>query len=141
MKRFIALYTAIDETTRTNEKVQALVDYFGAASPADAAWALFFLSGRKLRQPMAARKLAAWAGELAGIPPWLFSESYDAVGDLAETIELVKRRTRQFAKRQLTWFRSLSECRWIDAGHPFDPASLAERIATIGNTLESRDAD
>jgi DNA ligase-1 len=89
MKRFIALYTALDETTRTNEKVQALVDYFRAAPPADAAWALFFLSGRKLRQPMAARKLATWAGELAGIPPWLFSESYDAVGDLAETIALL----------------------------------------------------
>ncbi|HXT36759.1 MAG TPA: ATP-dependent DNA ligase [Chloroflexota bacterium] len=89
MKHFIALYTALDETTRTNEKVRALVDYFGTAPPADAAWALFFLSGRKLRQPMAARKLADWADELAGIPPWLFSESYDAVGDLAETIALL----------------------------------------------------
>ncbi|HEX3868900.1 MAG TPA: tRNA (adenosine(37)-N6)-dimethylallyltransferase MiaA [Pirellulales bacterium] len=32
---------------------------------------------------------------------------------LPETIELVKLRTRQLAKRQLTWFRSLSECRWL----------------------------
>lgn len=32
---------------------------------------------------------------------------------LPDTIDLVKTRTRQFAKRQLTWFRSLSECRWI----------------------------
>jgi len=89
MKAFIALYAALDETTRTNEKVRALVAYFGTAPPADAAWALFFLSGRKLRQPMAARKLADWAGELAAIPSWLFSESYDAVGDLAETIALL----------------------------------------------------
>jgi tRNA dimethylallyltransferase len=33
--------------------------------------------------------------------------------ELAETIELVKLRTRQFAKRQMTWFRSLSECRFV----------------------------
>jgi DNA ligase-1 len=89
MKRFIALYTALDETTSTTRKVQALAGYFRAAPPGDAAWALFFLSGRKLRQPVAGRKLAEWAGELAGLPPWLVAESYDAVGDLAETIALL----------------------------------------------------
>ncbi len=57
-------------------------------------------------------------------------------GDLTETIELVKRRTRQFAKRQLTWFRSLSECRWLAAGNPLDPAVVAEQIAAIGNAVE-----
>lgn len=33
---------------------------------------------------------------------------------LLETIELVKIRTRQFAKRQLTWFRRHGNCRWIE---------------------------
>ncbi len=33
---------------------------------------------------------------------------------LPETIELVKIRTRQFAKRQLTWFRRHGSCRWIE---------------------------
>jgi tRNA dimethylallyltransferase len=33
---------------------------------------------------------------------------------LAETIELVKSRTRQFAKRQLTWFRRHGNCRWVE---------------------------
>ncbi|HEX4350560.1 MAG TPA: tRNA (adenosine(37)-N6)-dimethylallyltransferase MiaA, partial [Verrucomicrobiae bacterium] len=33
---------------------------------------------------------------------------------LAETIELVKTRTRQFAKRQLTWFRRHGNCKWIE---------------------------
>jgi tRNA dimethylallyltransferase len=33
---------------------------------------------------------------------------------LAETIELVKTRTRKFAKRQLTWFRRHGNCRWIE---------------------------
>ena len=57
-------------------------------------------------------------------------------GDLTETIELAKRRTRQFAKRQLTWFRSLSECRWLAAGDRFGPAVIAEQIAAIGNAME-----
>jgi tRNA dimethylallyltransferase len=34
--------------------------------------------------------------------------------DLAETIELVKSRTRQFAKRQLTWFRRQLDPEWIE---------------------------
>jgi tRNA dimethylallyltransferase len=33
---------------------------------------------------------------------------------LAETIELVKIRTRQFAKRQLTWFRRHGNCEWLE---------------------------
>jgi tRNA dimethylallyltransferase len=55
--------------------------------------------------------------------------------DLPATIELVKLRTRRFAKRQLTWFRSLSECRWIAVGDPFRPAEIARQIAMIGNTV------
>jgi len=34
--------------------------------------------------------------------------------DLAKTIELVKNRTWQFAKRQLTWFRRHGNCEWIE---------------------------
>ena len=33
---------------------------------------------------------------------------------LAETIELVKIKTRQFAKRQLTWFRRHGNCQWLE---------------------------
>ena len=46
----------------------------------------------------------------------------------AETIELVQRRTRQFAKRQLTWFRSLEECRFIPMAQMSDPDRAAEMI-------------
>lgn len=55
--------------------------------------------------------------------------------DLAATIELVKLRTRQFAKRQLTWFRGLSECRWIGVEEPLDAAATARRIAEQGAKL------
>jgi DNA ligase-1 len=86
VKQFSELYTLLDETTKTSEKVAAMADYFSAAPPGDAAWAAYFLSGRKPRQIVPNRKLVEWAIEEAGIPDWLFAESYDTVGDLAETI-------------------------------------------------------
>ncbi len=89
MKSFADLYAALDETTKTTAKVRALVDYFGRVSAADAAWATYFLIGRKPRQVVPMPKLRAWAIEEAGIPDWLFQESYDAVGDIAETIALL----------------------------------------------------
>jgi len=49
--------------------------------------------------------------------------------DLTATVELVKTHTRQLAKRQLTWFRSLSECRFVGAGDPLDPSRVARQIA------------
>jgi DNA ligase 1 len=86
MKRFAALYTALDGTTSTKEKLEALIAYFSAAEPEDAAWASYFLSGGKPRQSVPTRLLSEFARERAGLPEWLFDESYQAVGDLAETI-------------------------------------------------------
>ena len=89
MKRFAKLYTSLDGTNKTNDKVAALADYFTEAPPADAAWAIYLLSGNKPRQIIPIRRLCEWACESAGIDPWLFEECYEAVGDLAETINLV----------------------------------------------------
>jgi DNA ligase 1 len=89
VKQFAQLYTAIDRTTATNEKVAALLEYFRSAPPDDAAWAVHFLSGRRPKRLVGSRKLALWAAEEAELPGWLFEESYQQVGDLAETITLV----------------------------------------------------
>jgi DNA ligase-1 len=89
VREFARLYTALDETTATGEKVAALSVYFRSAPSADAAWAVHFLIGRRPKRLVPAAKLAAWAAEAAGIPQWLFEESYAAVGDLAETITLL----------------------------------------------------
>jgi DNA ligase 1 len=89
MKLFTELYTALDETNKTNQKIAAMVAYFEAAPPEDAAWAVYFLSGSKPRQIVPARALVDWAILRAGLPGWLFSESYNAVGDIAETITLL----------------------------------------------------
>lgn len=89
MKAFTELYTALNETTKTAEKAAALQHYFASASPADAAWAIYFLSGRKPRQIIATQKLQHWISEAGRIPGWLFEECYHAVGDLAETMALI----------------------------------------------------
>jgi DNA ligase 1 len=89
LKRFAALYEVLDRTTSTNEKVAALAGYFAAAPPEDAAWAVFFLTGQRLKRLLPARTLAGWAQETARVPAWLFDESYAGVGDLAETISLL----------------------------------------------------
>jgi len=59
-------------------------------------------------------------------------EHLEGLRGFAETVELVQRRTRQLAKRQNTWFRSLSECRFVPAADPFDPQAAANRIERLG---------
>ena len=89
MKLFARLFSELDATTSTSAKVQAMQRYFAQAQPADAAWAVYFLAGGKPRQVVRTASLRAIACEMAGIPDWLFEESYQAVGDLAETIAYV----------------------------------------------------
>ena len=84
MKAFAALYRRLDETTKTNEKVAALADYFRAAEPSSAAWAIYFLTGRKLKRVINTRELRDACLEATGLAEWLFDESYDAVGDLGK---------------------------------------------------------
>ena len=89
MRRFAALYEALDGTTSTNAKVAALQAYFADAPPADAAWALSFLTGGKLKRLIGPSLLAEWGVEHAGVPGWLFGECISLAGDLAETISLL----------------------------------------------------
>jgi len=89
MKRFTRLYTALDETTKTGEKTDAMVDYFREAPAADAVWAIYFLIGRRIKRLIETRKLVGWAIDEAGVPEWIFGDCYSAVGDLAETIALL----------------------------------------------------
>ncbi|SHI15208.1 ATP-dependent DNA ligase [Pollutimonas bauzanensis] len=93
MERFALLYQELDRSTATLDKRAALVGYFRDAPPRDAAWALYLLSGGKITSPK--RKIAttselrAWAAAAAGMSDWLVQESYEHVGDLAETLALL----------------------------------------------------
>jgi DNA ligase-1 len=86
MKQFAELFAELDGSTSTLHKVQALRRYFEHARAEDAAWAVYFLSGGKPKRTVPTRTLRGVALQVSGLPDWLFEESYQAVGDLAETI-------------------------------------------------------
>jgi DNA ligase-1 len=89
MKDFAALYRALDASTASRDKQAALQAYLRSAPASDAAWAVYFLAGGKPRQLVPTRLLRQLSREAAGLPEWLFDESYEAVGDLAETMALL----------------------------------------------------
>jgi len=89
MREFSELYDELDTTPSTREKVEAMVRYFRAAPAADAAWAVYILSGRRLKRFLGPALLRRWLIEASGLPEWLVDEAYASVGDLGETIALL----------------------------------------------------
>lgn len=89
MDRFSQLFWELDTTTKTNEKVAAIRSYLADAASREAAWAIYFLAGKRIKRLIPTKRLRQWACEQAALKPWLFEECYQRVGDLAETISLV----------------------------------------------------
>ena len=89
MKKFAELFTVLDQTTKTNAKIDALANYYTVSNAADALWTTALLTGRKPKRTVKTSELKLWAMELSGVSEWLFEESYQVVGDLAETITLL----------------------------------------------------
>ncbi len=89
MRRFADLFETLDTTTSTRAKIDAMVDYFRVADPADAAWAVYILIGRRLKRSVGPALLHSWLIEEAGLPGWLVEETYGSIGDLAETVALL----------------------------------------------------
>ncbi len=108
MRDFARLFTAVDQTTRTTVKVAALAEFFATAPDADKLWCVALFSGRRPRRVITTTVLREWAAERAGIPLWLFEESYPVVGDLAETIALVLPPAGRAEERSLSdWIAEL----------------------------------
>lgn len=89
MKAFAALFDAIDQTTKTTRKVEAIVRYLETATDEDRLLAIAILIGNKPKRPVKTTLLREWVSEYTGIPLWLLEESYYVVGDLGETISLL----------------------------------------------------
>jgi DNA ligase-1 len=89
MRLFAALFDRLDRTTSLTDKVEAIAAYLAQARPEDAAWALYFLTGRKLKRLVNVRQLWAWSVSRTGLEDWLLGECYSVVGDMAETITLL----------------------------------------------------
>lgn len=132
MKAFAELYANLDATTSSNAKLAALQAYFRQAPPADAAWAVYFLSGGRPRQLVPTRLLRDMATEASGIEPWLFEESYQSVGDLAETISLLLPESPYTSKDGLAVW--LEEKLLPLRGLP--PQELAERLPALWAQLD-----
>ncbi len=89
MKQFASLFSQLDQTNKTNERVRILKEYLAEAPDSDKLWALALFTHKRPKRPVNTTRLRSWAVELANIPDWLFEESYGAVGDLSETIALL----------------------------------------------------
>ena len=89
MKSFASLVTKLGSSTSSNEKLDALANYFSLADERDRVWVVALFSGRRPRRLINSSLLPQWCIEVTGIPSWLFGECYGAVGDLAETIALL----------------------------------------------------
>ena len=132
MKAFAELYANLDATTSSNDKLAALQAYFRDAAPEDAAWAVYFLSGGRPRQLVPTRLLRDMATEASGIEPWLFEESYQSVGDLAETISLLLPESTYTSEDGLAVW--LEEKLLPLRGLP--PLELAERLPALWAQLD-----
>ena len=89
MIRFAGLFASLDQTNSTNAKVEAMARYFRTVPSADAAWATFFLTGRRIKRLVPYASVSRWTMSATGVSEWLLMECYSVVGDGAETASLI----------------------------------------------------
>ena len=89
LQMFAELVTELSSSTKTNDKLQSLVDYFATAPDADKVWVIAIFSGRRPRRAVNSRLMREWCLEIIGIPDWLFTECHSTVGDFSETLALL----------------------------------------------------
>lgn len=106
MQIFAELIHRLDQSTKTGDKLDSLAWFFEHASDSDSVWVIAIFSHRRPKRQVSTKQLRTWCQERAGIPDWLFEESYQAVGDLAETIALLLPST--------TGTHNLTLTEWID---------------------------
>ena len=105
MKGFATLVMDLGSTTKTNEKLRVLTEYFTSADDKDKVWVIAIFSGRRPKRMVNTTQLATYAVEMIDLPFWLFEESYHVVGDLAETITLLlPEKTKPSADHPLWWY-------------------------------------
>ncbi|MBS1611387.1 MAG: ATP-dependent DNA ligase [Bacteroidetes bacterium] len=110
MKRFAQLIEEVTASTKTTDKTSAIVRYFTHANAEDKIWVLALFTGRRLKRTISSTRLHEWAADLAGIPLWLFEETYHNVGDLSETIALILPESNSQTDKPLHyWMEYLNE--------------------------------
>jgi tRNA dimethylallyltransferase len=142
------LIRALEVFRTTGEPISHHQFHFDEGSPADACRVFTLRRSREELHElidvrvdqMIERGLVEEVRQLVDNSPGLGRTASQAVGyreviaflngqcDRESMIAHIKTRTRRFAKRQGTWFRSLSECRFVDIYCDCDPAALADDI-------------
>ncbi len=111
------VYWLFPERTWIHERINVRVDQMIAAGLEEEVRMLLQLEppiGRTARQGLGYREMIDW---IEGRSP-----------SIEKTTELIKTHTRQFAKRQHTWFRNLEECQAINVEPTDTVQTLVDRI-------------
>lgn len=112
MKLFAEFIASLDQTNKTNDRIEIIKDYFSKASDSDSdkLWVLYLFSGGKIKKKFNTTQLKEWAIEFSTLPKWLFDESYNSIGDLAETISLILPLPENSSDNTLTeWIKYIEE--------------------------------
>ena len=89
MKTFSLLYSKLDETNSTLDKVEILSNFFKAADYEDAAWTIYIFMGKQKKRLIKRSTLIKILEDISGYKRWLISDAYTTVGDFAETVSLM----------------------------------------------------
>jgi DNA ligase-1 len=134
MNEFVDLFLKLDQTNKTNDKIEALEDFFRHASPSDRLWMIALFTGRQPKRTISSRYLKEWVIEKTQLPEWLYEETYQVVGDLAETLALLLPQQSSTKKSTLT--------DWMLATQNLANQSLPEKkavILTLWDQLDSKE--
>lgn len=110
MQKFTELFLRLDQSNKTNAKIEALKDFFASSSDQDKLWCIALLAGNRPKRSIRSADLRRWTAELSGFPDWLFEETYHVVGDLAETISKILPETQHNSGNSLDyWMKFILE--------------------------------
>jgi DNA ligase-1 len=125
--------------------VAAVARYLASAPPADAAWAVFFLTGRRLKRLVSYMAIRDWTLAATGLAPWLLEECYAVVGDGAETAALVLDHAADYAVEHQAHAVAddrgdLSLAEWVEQRilplRDADPAAQQSRVTAWWRELD-----
>jgi len=134
MQQFTQLVKIVSNSTKTNEKLEALRHYFTHADARDKPWVLALFSGRRPKRTVNSTQLKQWCLQTVDIPEWLFEECYHSVGDLAETIALLLPDSgQQLSTHPLHY--------WLDELAKLEKAPEAEKQQFILQAWQELDTD
>ena len=112
MRQFAELINTVELTNKTNDKIEAFVEYFSKAPDRDKLWLIAIFTGKRPKRPVKTTLMREWCMEISEIPEWLFLESYSTVGDLGETLALLLPNPTKSDDRSFSqWMNDIVELR------------------------------